>query len=386
MILRPAALMLWLALALAGGQAHAADARDQAAEAARMLEQAVADLDEAKGAKDRIAALTRTIGAYEQGLAALREGLRQAQVREAALALQFEAKRDRVARLVGVLGRIEANPAPLLLLHPSGPLGTARSGMMLSEVTPAIHAEAEALRRELEEMRDLRALQVAAGETLERGLTAAQEARSALSQAMSDRTELPRRFTDDPEALLGLLESADTLDAFAAGLALNTSEAAGMASFISRKGQLPLPVLGTVILRANEADATGVRRPGIVIATRPRALVTAPWGATIRYLGPLLDYGNVIVIEPGDGYLLILAGLETVYGEVGEVISAGAPLGLMGGNVPGAAEFLAVAEDGGGARDTESLYLELRLGADPVDPAEWFTLPATQTGMTQTGE
>ncbi|THD85693.1 peptidase M23 [Aliigemmobacter aestuarii] len=377
------ALMVWVLAAAPA--ARAADVRDIAAEAARELEQAVADLDSATAAKDRIAALTRTIGAYERGLAAMREGLRQARVRETALQLQFDAKRARVAQLLGVLSRIESDPAPLLLLHPSGPLGTARSGMMLSEVTPALQAEADALRVELEEMRDLRAVQVAAGQTLERGLSAAQQARSALSQAMSDRTELPRRFTEDPETLRGLLESADTLDAFSQGLALNLADDGGTGSFLGAKGAIPLPVLGTVIRRANETDASGVARPGIVLATRPRALVTSPNGATIRYVGPLLDYGNVIVLEPGDGYLLIVAGLETVYGSVGEVIAAGAPIGLMGGGEPGAAEFLVSMQEGGGGQDTETLYLELRLGAEPVDPSEWFAGTAQQAG-TQTGE
>ena len=98
-----------------------------------------------------------------------------------------------------------------------------------------------------------------------------------------------------------------------------------------------------VLRRPDEADAAGVRRPGLTLATRPRALVTAPWPATIRYRGPLLDYGNVMILEPGGGYLLVLAGLDTVYGEVGEVVAAGAPLGLMGGAETATAEFLASA-------------------------------------------
>ncbi len=49
--------------------------------------------------------------------------------------------------------------------------------------------------------------------------------------------------------------------------------------------------------------------PALLIATRPAALVTAPWPATIRYRGPLLDYGNVMIVEPSSGYLLVLAGL-----------------------------------------------------------------------------
>jgi len=369
-------MTLWRVLGLCAGlglgAGQAQSVVEQATTAAADLQTAVAALDEAKDARDRVSALTQTISAYELGLAALRESLRQASIREAAIALQFEAKRDRVAQLVGVLSRIEADPGPLLLLHPDGPLGTVRSGMMLADVTPALQAEAEALRTDLEEMRDLKGLQTAAGETLGEGLRVAQEARTVLSQAISDRTDLPKRFTEDPEVLRGLLESADTLDAFAGGLSLNEAENGGMQDFASAKGTLPLPVLGTVLRRAGEADAAGVRRPGLLLATRPRALVTAPWAATIRYRGPLLDYGNVMILEPGGGYLLILAGLETVYGEVGEVVASGAPLGLMGGGEPGVTEFLVSVQDGGGARDTETLYMELRQGTEPVDPAEWF--------------
>jgi len=212
-------------------------------------------------------------------------------------------------------------------------------------------------------------LQVAAGKTLSEGLAAAQDARSALSQAISDRTDLPRRFTEDPEVLKGLLQSADTLDAFAAGLALDDT---GSATFVEAKGRLQLPVLGTVLLFPNETDARGVTRPGLTLATRPGALVISPWAATIRYTGPLLDYGNVMILEPGGGYLLVLAGLEKVYGTVGDVVARGAALGLMGGSETAGADFLVTAQDGGGVRGTETLYMELRQGADTVDPTEWF--------------
>lgn len=365
-MIRRAALLLWLIAVPAAAEGVA----EQAARASADLQAAVAGLQAAEGAKDRVAALTTTIRAYEDGLAALREALRQASLRETALALRFETERERIAQLVGVLSRMEAEPGPLLLLHPEGPLGTVRSGMMLADVTPALQAEAARLRGELQELRDLRALQLAAGQTLSEGLAAAQAARTALSQAISDRTELPKRFTDDPKVLRGLLESADTLEAFAAGLAPDPS---GGTDFATAKGRLPWPVLGSVLLRPGEADAAGVRRPGLTLATRPRALVTAPWPATIRYRGPLLDYGNVMILEPGGGYLLVLAGLGTVFGEVGEVVAQGAALGLMGGDDPALADVLAVSEEGGGARESETLYLELRQGAEPVDPEPWFT-------------
>ena len=367
-MIRAAVLVLILtASAARGGVA------DEAAVASADLQQAVADLQAAEGAKDRVAALTTTIKAYEKGLAALREALRQAELRETQLTLQFQIKRDSIAQLLGVLSRIDADPGPLLLLHPSGPLGTIRSGMMLADVTPALQAEAAELKAQLQELEDLRNLQAAAGATLAKGLEAAQTARSDLSQAISDRTPLPKRFTEDPEVLRGLLESADTLDAFAAGLTMDDRQTT---EFADAKGTLDLPVLGRVLLKPGETDARGVTRPGMTLATRPAALVTSPWPATIRYRGPLLDYGNVIIVEPGGGYLLVLAGLDQVYGEVGDVIAQGAALGMMAGGAAAEADLMAPATEGGGAAEPETLYLELRHGAEPVDPMQWFAATA----------
>ncbi|MCP3971453.1 MAG: peptidase M23 [Rhodobacteraceae bacterium] len=341
--------------------------------AAGQLEAAQNALILAERGGDRVAALTRTIRAYEHGLTALREGLRRAAIREAAMHQRFEAERDRVSRLLGVLQSIETSPAPLLLLHPSGPAGTARSGMIVSDITPALHREADKLKAELEEIALLRALQESAALTLEEGLAGVQRARSALSQAISNRTDLPKRLLQDPAALSSLLNSADTLRSFAEGLAdLQVTGADAPLHIGEARGALPLPVTGTVLRRAGEADAAGIRRPGLVIATQPRALVATPWPATIRYRGPLLDYANVMILEPGDGYLLVLAGLAEVYGATGEVLPAGAPLGLMGGNTPQAGLILANAAKGGGADRTETLYMELRQGGEPVDPGIWF--------------
>lgn len=371
-MIRAAVLLGLLALPL-----RAETVAEQAAKASADLQAAVAALDGATEARDRVTALSQTIRAYEAGLAALRGALREAALREATLTRAFDAKRDGIGRLLGVLATMEANPGPLLLLHPEGAVGSARSGMILADVTPALQTEALALKAQLQELADLRALQLSAGQVLEQGLQTAQTARTELSKAISDRTDLPKRFTEDPEVLKGLLDSADTLDAFAAGLSPDVESGT---SFEGEKGRLPLPALGTVLRLPGEADAAGVRRPGVTLATQPRALVTSPWPATIRYRGPLLDYGNVMILEPGDGYLLVLAGMETLYGEVGEVVAAEAPLGLMGGPRQASAEFVAGSPVGSGGRDTETLYMELRQGALPVDPIPWFA------GLARTGD
>ncbi len=372
MILRAAALIL--ALTGAALAQDPADPADAARDAANRLTEASRLLDAAEGARNRVKALTETIRAYEDGLAAMREGLRRAAIREDILARDLADKETEIARLLGVLQSMGSNPSPVLLLHPSGPVGTARSGMILSDVTPALEARARVLRADLQEISVLRALQRSAANKLEEGLQEAQTARARLSQAVADRKTLPRRFVEDPVQTALLVASTETLEGFASGLSqIAVDEVAGSLPDISqRKGSLALPVNGTILLRAGDADAAGISRPGMVIATRPRAIVTTPTAATVRYRGPLLDYGNVIILEPQAGILLVMAGLDVVYGTAGEVLPGGSPVGLMGGPATGNDGLLPLREDGAGTGASETLYIEVREQNEPVDPELWF--------------
>jgi len=370
-------LRLALALMLAATTAAAQDDPAGAAiAAAARLEEASVMLQAAEGSSDRVTALTETIHAYEEGLVALRDGIRRASIRKQALDLELQSKRAEIEQLLGVLQSLSMSPAPLLMLHPSGPVGTARSGMILADVTPALQAEALALREKLAEAAFLTDIQTAAADRLNDGLNGAQEARAALTKAMQDRTDLPRRFSEDSVQTALLIASAETLDSFANGLDSTIAEtfAAAAADATPAKGALALPVQGVVLRRFNDADAAGVVRPGLVIAARPRALVTAPATATIRFTGPLLDYGNVVILEPAAEVLFVLAGLSEVYGAPGEIVTKGAPLGLMGGTPPAVNANLTESGDSNGFSATETLYLEVREGQGPVDPATWFAV------------
>jgi septal ring factor EnvC (AmiA/AmiB activator) len=361
-------------LALCASQAGAATSPSAAAEQASAdLRAAIEALKSAESGKDRIAALTATIRAYESGLSSLRDALRAAAVREAEITRSFDERREEIGQLLGVMTSMERSQAPLLLLHPSGPLGTARSGMVLSAVAPALQQQADELRQQLTEVQNIRKLQEETQSMLQKGLTAVQSARTALAQAIQDRTDLPKRYLEDPEELKTLLDNVETLDAFATGLANMESDiGAPRADFAGAEGTLPLPVFGKLLRKAGEADAAGITRPGILLATRPAALVTTPWAATIRYRGPLLDYGNVMIIEPASGYLMVLAGMGTVFGDTGDVLAAGAPVGLMGGTEDASASLNTGGEEGSGADRTETLYIELRQDGNTIDPGPWF--------------
>lgn len=388
---RLCALCLSLSCALA--LPAAADPSDIARQAARALNDAISALQDANRADDRVAALTRTLAGYEDGLAALRTSLRGVTLRETALNRQFAAESEDLSRLLATLMTVERTAGPQILLHPAGPLGTARAGMMLADLTPALAERVTDLRRDLTELQDLRAVQSTAVMALQTGLEAVQTARSDLETAISERSDLPRRITDDPVTLAVLLAASDTLDTFARQLALTSAIDTGAAlpAFADQRGTLPLPVRGSVLRAAGQPDAAGIVRPGILVATAPGALVTTPFDATIRYAGALLDYGNVIILEPEQGYLITLGGLEQVYVAAGDVLAADAPLGFMpqSGTIagPGARTDTPTAQTPGtgpgvevsvpllqqGQR-SETLYLELRHEGNTVDPADWFAL------------
>lgn len=350
------------------------DPSTAALNAAQMLEQASVSLTDADSARDRVRALTKTIQAYEAGLTAMREGLRRAATREAQLTAELHSREKDIAQLLGVLQTIETTAPPVLMLHPSGPLGSARAGMMLSEVAPGLNARAQALAHDLQEVQTLRQLQQGASETLTEGLSGVQTARTELSKAIADRTDLPRRFVEDPVRTAILISSTETLEGFASGLSeISEGEIAEInADVADRKGQIDLPAQGILLHRAGETDAAGVKRPGVVLGTRPRAIVTSPTAATIRYRGPLLDLGNLVILEPQPGLLFVFSGLQEVYGNPGQVIPEGTPVGLMPGETPEIGAILSTSSDGTGTDRSETLYIEVRQDNSPVDPESWF--------------
>jgi septal ring factor EnvC (AmiA/AmiB activator) len=365
---------LILALLPIGASAQS-DGGEGARAATALLSDASLQLDKADSARDRVKALTQTIRAYEAGLTAMRSGLRKAAIREEQVSRQLQSRDGEIAQLLGALQSIGGNAEPTIFLHPQGPTGTARAGMLLAELTPVLNTRAAQLRKDLSEVQTLRALQQDAADQLQLGLTEVQRARVALNRAMAERTDLPTRFTADPVRTAILISSTETLDAFASGLSELAPDAAplDLPPLDDRIGGLTLPAQGIILRSANEADAAGIIRPGILLATRPGALVVAPTEATIRYQGPLLDYGNVVILEPQTGTLFVIAGLHSVYGAAGQVISEGTPLGLMGGldeaNIDTSASTGGV---GAGNGASETLYIEVRQDNVPQDPMNWF--------------
>jgi len=363
---------LWLAsVSMACAQDSLAD---QARAAAAQLQETRSTLERTTSTKNRVKALTQTIASFENGLAVMRDSLRLIASQKRSVQERLDQQEVAYSQLLGVLLSMDKSPVQAQIIHPDGPLTTARSSMLVADILPALQAKVSVLRADMDELSYLSDLQVQVVEDLQTGLNNLQTARTELSRAITDRTDIPTRFIEDPAQTAILLAASDTLDIFADGIemiALN-EVTTSLPSISDRIGTLPLPVAGRVVRYYGEADAAGIKRSGIIVATSPQAIVTSPTAATIRYVGPLLDYGLVSMIEPQNGTLFVFAGLGQVFGTIGQVIPAGSPIGVMGGNSQTIDSILEQSEKGTGVVRSETLYIEVRQDKEPQDPLIWF--------------
>ncbi len=338
------------------------------------LDLATANLKNSKNSKKRIKSLSQAIQSYEETLAILRISVRDLTLQKSQIQNVLDQNENEIMELLGVLATIQKTPIAGQILHPSGPLATARSGMIISDIVPILHENVHQLKDQVIVLKQLAETQFKAQSSLQTGLLELQKAHSTLGRAIANQKDLPKRFTADPEKLKILIKASNDLETFAASvqsIALN-EPSVSLPSIRDRKGNLNLPVRGKVLHKFNEADAYGVKRSGIILATDPRAIVLSPTAATIRYLGPLLDFGNVAILEPQNGLLFVFAGMDTVYGEIGQVIPALSPIGLMPSKSGEVDKIFKTQANLYSGKLSETLYVEVRSGAETEDPLDWF--------------
>ncbi|HSF93920.1 MAG TPA: peptidoglycan DD-metalloendopeptidase family protein, partial [Thermohalobaculum sp.] len=125
-------------------------------------------------------------------------------------------------------------------------------------------------------------------------------------------------------------------------------------------------------------DPWGRPGKGLTLEAPGFAQITAPWDATVRFAGALIDYGQVVVLEPEADYLLVLAGLANVDREAGEAVLAGERLGDLGAAIPASEQFLLDAGAEDGQISLTAFYVEIRHAGETLDPAEWFDLKGSE--------
>ena len=338
------------------------------------LDLATANLTKAKKAKKRVKSLSQAIQSYEETLAILRISVRDLTLQQSQVQSVLDQNENEIMQLLGVLATVQKAPIAGQILHPNGPLATARSGMIISDIVPILQENVDQLRDQVMVLQQLSETQHRANNSLQTGLMELQNAHSNLGRAIVNREELPKRFIADPEKMEILVKASKDLETFAASvqsIALN-EPSVSLPSVRDRKGNLNLPVRGKVLRKFNEADAAGIKRSGIILATDPKAIVISPTAATIRYLGPLLDYGNVAILEPQNGLLFVFAGMDTLYGEIGQVIPALSPIGLMPSQSNEVDKIFKTKANIYSGKLSETLYVEVRSGSETENPLDWF--------------
>ncbi len=328
-MIRGGVALLLLAAATPGFAAGDPAARIAAAQAE--LAAAGKRLDAATAAPVRVAGLGQAIAGYQTALRELRAGVAEAGAQAQAVEGELSAHHDEISRLLAALERISRAPQPAQSLHPQGPLGAARASAMLTRLRPALRGQAQALAGQLADLETARRLQTQG----QASLAAAQAPLNAAHAALLAAVATAAAGLSDPGSpeVTMMARDSESLTALTAALAAS-ADAPVPPPAAAGAGWLR-PVAGTILHHFDEPDAAGVKRPGIVIAAPAMSLVVAPADAVVRYAGPFLEYGFVVVLEPDAETLLVLAGLARLQVQTGGTVHRGDLLGLLGG---GAAE------------------------------------------------
>lgn len=131
--------------------------------------------------------------------------------------------------------------------------------------------------------------------------------------------------------------------------------------FSRAQGEMPFPARGKIVVRFGQNGDQPTPSKGITIETRANAQVVAPYDGQIVFAGPFRGYGLLLIIEHGEGYHTLLAGMARIDGTVGQHLAQGEPVGVMG--QPEAKPLL---------------YVEFRHNGQPVNPLPWLTARKTK--------
>ncbi|WP_194273808.1 MULTISPECIES: murein hydrolase activator EnvC [Rhizobium] len=379
------------------------------------LQKSIADLDKSAGSvrqalidsATRRKSLEKQILESEKKLADL--GVKEDDVRRS-----LHDRRGLLAEVLAALQRMGRNPPPALLVTPDDALASVRSAILLGAVVPGIRKETDKLAADLASLSALQAASAAEKASLTSTMTNSVEEERRMDLLLAENEKLSRSNAAELEAERkrseGLASKATSLESLVASMESQISsvrEAAAAArqaeenrklltdeqraqakalaesgvpdknriapayAFGDLKAKLELPVAGDILRQFGDADGTGHEAMGMTLATNAETVVTAPADATVVYAGAFRSYGQMIILDAGDGYHLVLSGMESISTRQGKFVFAGEPLAIMGAKRVASATALALET----SRPT--LYIEFRKDGKPVDSRPWWTAKDT---------
>ncbi|HAD85766.1 MAG TPA: peptidase M23 [Rhodospirillaceae bacterium] len=388
---------------LTGDPAFAADDLDKVqreikkgkAETERLKDQAEALQSDLKNLRQSLVSAAKVVQDRELRVITLEAKIADLVRQEKEKLAQLGANRTQLAGVLVALQKMVQFPPEALLALPESPDDLVRSAILLRSVVPEIDRRATRIRLDLQSLADTREKTAeerlnlnSATEDLARQRAEIRqlmaERRAMLDKTLADERAAAQRVARlaakarDLKGLMARLEEQRRADEQAAAraaaeakakaktqaeqarTAARTARAAATVSpsvsITKRRGRLPLPVVGNLVGRYGENLPSGLTRKGIDIAARSGAQVIATYDGKIAFAGMFRGYGQLLIIDHGDGYHTLLAGMTRIDMAVGQRVSTGEPVGLMG--------------DGGG--DRPILYVELRRKGQPINPLPWL--------------
>jgi septal ring factor EnvC (AmiA/AmiB activator) len=342
------------------------------------------------------AAKTRTA---EERIAAAEARLKSLEGNEGTIRRSLASRKAVIAEVLAALQRLGRRPPPALMVSPEDALQSVRTAILLGAVLPDMKIEVDTLIADLSELVRVRTEIAAERDTLGRDLAALSQETIRMTVLVQERQ---RRQTETEKALdaergraVQLARQADNLKDLIAkieqGVATSARAAAAAQAdtakpidpknsllafsdpgrlspaiaFASTKGRISLPLSGIKIREFGTPDGLGGTEKGISVASRAGAQVTAPADGWVVYAGPFRSYGQLLILNAGGGYHILLAGMERISVDLGQFVLTGEPVAVMGGGPQSAA---AVAT---GTRQPV-LYIEFRKDGAPVDPSPWW--------------
>lgn len=317
--------------------------------------------------------------------------------------LSLVARRDVLAEVLGALERMGLNPPPALLVKPEDALSSVRSAILLGAVVPELRGQTDALladlndlarvttsieaertkltttvRQQAEEQKRLALLldekkalqeqqQAALADERAKAAALAAKATSLKDLIASIETEIEAKRSAEEKVRRAEEERLRREATLAAMPVPDQNQLASAQPFSSLTKQIALPVTGRIVRRFGEDDGNGAVMHGDTVTTQSDAIVTAPSDGDVLYAGPFRSYGQLLILNAGDGYHVVLAGMGRISVSPGQSVLAGEPVGAMGG---------AEASTASASQDenvTPELYIEFRKDGKPVDPAPWWS-------------
>jgi murein hydrolase activator len=386
--------------------------REQELDAARAQQKSAAELQQKLAAdiasigQDRsklnqqlidIAAQVRSV---ETRIGDAESRLRPLDSREQQLRGSLDSRRSEIVEVLAALQRAGRRTPPALLVRPEDALQSLRTAMLLGSVVPELHARSQKLADDLGELVALRKNIAAERDELAADRDKLKNDQTRLAALVEERQRQQSSVEKDMEAegarAILLSRQVDSLQGLIAKMEQDSKSAAKAAAaaslqgtppaangtpnqgalkdparmspaiaFASAKGLFALPVNGSKIREFGGSDGSGGVEKGISLATRAGAQVTTPCDGWVVYAGPFRSYGQLLILNAGGGYHVLIAGMERISVNIGQFVLTGEPVATMGTKSQVASILAANASQ-------PVLYIEFRKDGTPVDPGPWW--------------